>query len=97
MPLVKVRKQVPGKAAAELLFLLFRGEQVEIAGFSVCFAPPIVLPEPVVDGDSIRWTFQGGIRIGTIGPDSVVTEIVQTQSEIRFKVGMWATVILELT
>jgi len=41
--------------------------------------------------------FRGGIRIDTPGPDSVVTEVIQTESEIQFRVGHWATIILELT
>lgn len=97
MPLMKVRKQVPGRAASGLLLRLFRGEQVDVGGYSVSFGAPIALPEPVVESDRIRWVFRGGIRIDTPGPDSVVTEVIQTESEIQFRVGHWATIILELT
>jgi len=96
MPLAKVRKQIPGRQAGELLFDLFSGRQVEVAGFLVCFVPPIALPEPVVDGDVIRWTFKGGVKVKTPGPDCVVTEIVQSRDQIKFSVGMWATITLEL-
>jgi len=44
----------------------------------------------------IRWTFKGGVKVKTPGPDCVVTEIVQSRDQIKFSVGMWATITLEL-